>query len=569
MTPTTDASKRDQPPANREASFEEQTQQFREILESCPAALVVVDEDGRLLFHNARLRELLEYAKEEMELFDTRNYWHDLGQRSRMIETLRERGGQVLNEEVIWVTKSGALVHVVLSYVQSAYLGGHISFVGGKRLCWVYDITPLRQREMQLAESLRQQTALGEVTQAVTSTLDLQTVLTTIVAKATQLSGTEAGTIYVFDDASRGFRPRATYGLDDTIIAEIRDRHIHLGETAIGRAVEQRMPIQVPDIQSDPSAVLDVIVRAGFRALLTVPLLGADRIVGALVVRRKAPGEFAKNTVELLQTFAAQSVLAIQNARLFHEIGEKSRELAEASQHKSQFLANMSHELRTPLNAIIGLTDMMVGNAARFGTEKALEPLRRVLSAGRHLLALINDILDLSKIEAGRMELNLASFSLAPVIDEVVKTIEPLAAKNGNQVAVHCDAAIGTMHADQMRLRQALLNLMSNANKFTEKGTITIDASQRQRNGQDWITLAVTDTGIGMTAEQMGKLFQEFAQASSTTASKYGGTGLGLVISRRFCQMMGGDITVESEPGHGSTFTIRLPRIVEASKAAE
>ena len=149
------------------------------------------------------------------------------------------------------------------------------------------------------------------------------------------------------------------------------------------------------------------------------------------------------------------------------------------------------------------------------------------------------------------------------MIDAVIKTIEPLAAKNGNQVAVHCDAAIGTMHADQMRLRQALLNLMSNANKFTEKGTITIDAGQRQQNGRDWITLAVTDTGIGMTPEQMGKLFQEFAQASSTTASKYGGTGLGLVISRRFCQMMGGDITVESEPGRGSTFTIRLPRIVK------
>ena len=195
-----------------------------------------------------------------------------------------------------------------------------------------------------------------------------------------------------------------------------------------------------------------------------------------------------------------------------------------------------------------------------------MEPLDRVLGAGRHLLALINDILDLSKIEAGRMELSLASFSLAPVIDEVIKTIEPLAAKNGNQVAVHCDREVGTMHADQMRLRQALLNLMSNANKFTERGTITIDARHRQENDGDWITLAVTDTGIGMTPEQMGKLFQEFSQASSSTASKYGGTGLGLAISRRFCQMMGGDITVESAPGHGSTFTIRLPRIVEAPK---
>jgi signal transduction histidine kinase len=185
-----------------------------------------------------------------------------------------------------------------------------------------------------------------------------------------------------------------------------------------------------------------------------------------------------------------------------------------------------------------------------------------VLGAGRHLLALINDILDLSKIEAGRMELNLETFALAPLISDVVKTIEPLAAKNGNQVVIDCEAEIGKMHADQMRLRQALLNLMSNANKFTEKGTVTIAAHQQQGNGRDWVTLSVADTGIGMTAEQMGKLFQEFSQASSITASKYGGTGLGLVISRRFCQMMGGDITVASEPGKGSVFTVRLPGAV-------
>jgi signal transduction histidine kinase len=281
------------------------------------------------------------------------------------------------------------------------------------------------------------------------------------------------------------------------------------------------------------------------------------------VVRRKAPGDFSKNTVDLLQTFAAQSVLAIQNARLFHEIEEKGHQLAEASQHKSQFLANMSHELRTPLNAIIGVTEMLREDAEAL--KQDLEPLDRVLGAGRHLLALINDILDLSKIEAGRMELNLETFALAPLIASVVKTIEPLAAKNANQVAVHCDAAIGTLHGDQMRLRQALLNLLSNANKFTERGTITVDARQGQEDGRGWITFAVADTGIGMTPEQMGKLFQEFSQASST-ASKYGGTGLGLVISRRFCQMMGGDITVESEPGRGSTFTIRLPRIVDAPK---
>jgi signal transduction histidine kinase len=262
-----------------------------------------------------------------------------------------------------------------------------------------------------------------------------------------------------------------------------------------------------------------------------------------------------------LETFAEQSVLAIQNARLFAEIEDKSRQLAEASQHKSQFLANMSHELRTPLNAIIGVSEMLREDAESLNQD--LEPLDRVLGAGRHLLALINDILDLSKIEAGRMELHLETFLLMPLIEDVAKTIEPMATKNGNRLVIDCPANLGTIHADQIRFRQSLLNLASNANKFTEKGTITIAACQGQDSGRDWITLAVADTGIGMTPEQMGKLFQEFSQASSSTASKYGGTGLGLAISKRFCQMMGGDITVESTPGRGSTFTIRLPRIVD------
>jgi signal transduction histidine kinase len=419
----------------------------------------------------------------------------------------------------------------------------------------------VKQRTAELAQSVQELRALGDVSQAVNSTIDLETVLSTIVTKAVQLSGTEAGTIYVFDEASQEFRMRASYGMDDAIIAEIKGRHIRMGETVVSRAVLQRKPVQIYDVQHDPSSpVLDVIVRAGFRGHLTVPLLGADRIVGALVVRRKEPGEFPQSTIDLLQTFAAQSVLAIQNARLFGELEEKSGELEQASRHKSQFLANMSHELRTPLNAIIGVSEMLREDAEAL--KQDVEPFDRVLGAARHLLALINDILDLSKIEAGRMELHLETFRLLPVIKDVANTIESMAIKNGNRIVIDCPADLDTLHADQTRFRQSLLNLASNANKFTEKGIITIAAQQRHENGHEWLTLAVTDTGIGMTAEQMSRLFQEFSQASSATASKYGGTGLGLAISRRFCQMMGGDIMVESEPGRGSTFTIRLPRAV-------
>ncbi|MGH8703538.1 MAG: sensor histidine kinase, partial [Burkholderiales bacterium] len=322
----------------------------------------------------------------------------------------------------------------------------------------------------------------------------------------------------------------------------------------------RRSVVQIPDFADAPNDRLrDVLERRGFRSRMAVPLLREDHVIGGLVVRRREPGEFPAPIVELLQTFAAQSVLAIQNARYFNEIQEKSEELAAASQHKSQFLANMSHELRTPLNAIIGVTEMLQEDARDLKREDEVEPLGRVLRAGRHLLALINDILDLSKIEAGKMELHLESFPVAPLIEDVVKTIQPLAAKSGNELTVSCPSGVGAIQADQTRVRQALLNLLSNANKFTERGKVTIDARRTTENGAEWLTVAVTDTGIGMTPEQVSRLFQEFMQADASTTRKYGGTGLGLAISRRFCQMMGGDITVESEVGRGSTFTIRLP----------
>jgi signal transduction histidine kinase/CheY-like chemotaxis protein len=417
----------------------------------------------------------------------------------------------------------------------------------------------LETRSHELAQSVGELRALGEVTQAVNSTLDLATVLSTIVAKAVELSGTEAGSIYAADATTRELHLRASHGMSDELIGELNRQGIDVSEKTIADAAAQRAPVQVADLKElPPSPTFNILLRAGYRALLVVPLLGPEGIVGMLVVRRKAPGEFPQHSVDLLQTFAAQSVLAIQNANLFTEVEEKSRQLEMASQHKSQFVASMSHELRTPLNAIIGLTEMMVSNAARFGTEKAAEPLRRVHRAGTHLLGLINQVLDLSKIEAGKLELSPETVNLVPLLEDVIGTARQLAEQNKNRLVLEARENLGQLTVDPMRLRQILLNLLSNACKFTKQGVVALRV-KRVVDGRNWIEIAVADTGIGMTPEQQAKLFEEFTQADSSTARQYGGTGLGLAITRKLARMMGGDVTVASEPGKGSVFTVRLP----------
>jgi signal transduction histidine kinase/CheY-like chemotaxis protein len=427
----------------------------------------------------------------------------------------------------------------------------------------------LQTRSRELAQSVGELRALGEVTQAVNSTLDLATGLSTIVAKAVELSDTEAGSIYVVDPSTHEFQLRATHGMSDELIAELNRQGIDLSEKTFADAAAQKEPVQVADLKdAPPSPVLNILLRAGYRALLIVPLLGPEGLIGMLVIRRRAPGEFSQHTVDLLQTFAAQSVLAIQNANLFTEVEEKSRQLELASQHKSQFVASMSHELRTPLNAIIGLTEMMVTNAARFGTEKAQEPLKRVHRAGAHLLGLINQVLDLSKIEAGKLELSPETVTLAPLLEDVIGTARQLAEQNKNRLVLEAVENLGRLTVDAMRLRQILLNLLSNACKFTKQGEVALRV-RRVVDGQNWIEMAVADTGIGMTPEQQAKLFEEFTQADSSTARRYGGTGLGLAITRKLARMMGGDVTVTSESGKGSVFTLRLPASAELpAKAA-
>ena len=428
-------------------------------------------------------------------------------------------------------------------------------------------LNDLRRRTEELSESLQQQTATADVLKVISrSTFDLRAVLNTLVESAARLCGADKAQILRPTGQDGSYYSAASYRHTPEFDELVKTQTYAAGRGGVfGRVLLERKSVQIPDVLADPEYRFQELARIGnYRTILGVPLLREGLPIGLISLQRPTVQPFTDKQIELAETFADQAVIAIENVRLFDEIQDKSRQLAEASQHKSQFLANMSHELRTPLNAIIGVSEMLREDAEAL--KQDTEPLDRVLGASRHLLALINDILDLSKIEAGRMELHLETFALAPLIDSVVKTVEPLAAKNTNHITVRCDAGIGTLHADEMRLRQALLNLLSNANKFTENGSIAIDARQWQEDGRDVVTISIADTGIGMTPEQMGKLFQEFSQASSTTASKYGGTGLGLAISKRFCQMMGGDITAESEPGRGSTFTIRLPRIVEIAK---
>jgi len=325
----------------------------------------------------------------------------------------------------------------------------------------------LRHRTDELGRSVSKLQALGEVSQAVNSTLDLETVLSTIVTKAVQLSGTEAGAIYGYDEHAREFRLRATYGMDQGLIDALTQRHIGLDDPNVAPVFAQREPVQVADLSEEAASDLNKItLRAGYRARMAAALLSGEDIVGMLVVRRRTPGEFAKNTIDLIKTFAAQSALAIQNARLFHEVEDKSRQLEEASQHKSQFLANMSHELRTPLNAILGYTELMADGAYGEPSEKMLGVLKRLEANGRHLLGLINDVLDLSKIEAGQLVLELSEYSVQDIAQTVRSTLEPLAADKKLAFKLELAPELPLGRGDGRRLTQVLINLVGNAIKF-------------------------------------------------------------------------------------------------------
>jgi len=402
--------------------------------------------------------------------------------------------------------------------------------------------------------------ALGEVSQVVSSTLDLEAVLSSIVRNAVQLSKADAGTIYEFDGAEAVFVPRTNYGVSSEFIEALRESELRVGDkTVLGQAVLKGAPDQVPDLVNMPDyplSHLSHMQKAGFRAVLAVPLLREDRLIGGLVVRRKKAGEFPAPVVNLLQTFATQSVLAIENARLFREIEEKGRQLELANRHKSEFLSNMSHELRTPLNAIIGFSEVLLERMFGEMNEKQEDYLKDIHSSGQHLLSLINDILDLAKVEAGRMELNPTTFDLSAAIDNALTLIRERAMHHGIALATEIDSQLGELNADERKLKQILLNLLSNAVKFTpEGGRITVGA----RLLRDMVEIAVNDTGIGIAPKDQAAVFEEFKQVGRDYTRKAEGTGLGLALTRKLVELHGGVMRLESEPGKGSTFSFTLP----------
>jgi signal transduction histidine kinase len=423
-------------------------------------------------------------------------------------------------------------------------------------------LTELHARTQELSRSVEQLTALGEVGRAVSSSLDLETVLTTIVSRAVELSGLDGGVVFEYDDDAEEFVQRAQTETGGALAEARRTNRIRKGEGVLGQTAITLESVQVSDITL-PGAyagrLRENLIESGVRAILAVPMVYEGRLIGCLGVTRNQPGNFPNETIELLRTFATQSALAIQNARLFHEIEQKSRELEAASRHKSEFLANMSHELRTPLNAVIGFSEVL--SERMFGdlNEKQDEYLKDIHASGQHLLSLINDILDLSKIEAGKMELELSDFELPMTIDNALMLVRERAARRSIELHRTVDERLGQIQADERKIRQVLLNLLSNAIKFTSEGG-RIDVRATLSDGM--AEVSVSDTGVGIAPEDQEAIFEEFRQVG-TAAKKVEGTGLGLALSRKFIELHGGRIWVHSQVGEGSrfTFTIAVRRV--------
>ena len=417
-------------------------------------------------------------------------------------------------------------------------------------------VQALEARTEELARKVDQLEALSEVGEAVSSSLDLDEVLNTIIEHAVQLSETDGGSMMEYSEHDRSFRVRCAYQTEQAVIDKLQSLRISIDETLVGRATKEGRPLFVEDLDE---AVLDphlrVLHESGWRSVVAIPLLREGGIVGVLVIRRRRPGGFSEEALELLQTFAGQSTLAILNARLFREVEDKSNELAVASRHKSEFLASMSHELRTPLNAVLGFSEVLLERMFGDINERQEEYLRDIWSSGKHLLELLNEILDLSKVEAGQMELDYSTFDVREALEHASSMLRERAAAHDLSLTLDIEPEVDLIEADELRFRQVVLNLLSNAVKFTpDGGSVSVHA---YREGGD-IAMTVTDSGVGIPEADRERIFESFQQGGRGAAREEG-TGLGLTLSRRIVELLGGRMWLRSDVGVGSTFGFAIP----------
>jgi signal transduction histidine kinase/ActR/RegA family two-component response regulator len=418
----------------------------------------------------------------------------------------------------------------------------------------------LDSRGKELEAKVAQLEALRKLGEAVGESLNLDEVLDRIVSNAVTLTETDGGSIMVYDESGDSFHVRAAFGSSQDLLERLRAITIDRESTLVGRAALEHQPLEVPDLaQADLDSHLDTLFRDGWRSVLAVPMLRGEKILGVLVIRRRSTGTFPPEVKELLQTFASQSALAIVNARLFSELETKTSELEIASRHKSEFLASMSHELRTPLNAVIGFSEVLLDRMFGDINERQEGYLHDIRNSGKHLLELLNEILDLSKVEAGQMVLEPSTFGVSGVVDSALAMVRERANRHAIALSVQIADDVDTVTADELRFKQVVLNLLSNAVKFTpDAGSVSLRA---YREGTDLI-ITVTDTGIGVPPEDQERIFESFQQGRRG-APKEEGTGLGLTLSRRIVELFGGRMWLKSTPGSGSTFGFSVPGLPE------
>jgi signal transduction histidine kinase len=435
--------------------------------------------------------------------------------------------------------------------IVTAFAGQAAMAINGVKL-----VQELQAGRAQLARKVDELEALRKVGEAVSSSLDVDQVLSTIAMHAVELSGTGGGSIMEYDDLERRFVVRSVYRTSPEVVEQLRGMRIDIDSTLVGRAAKERRPIAVPDLSLvDLDPHLQILFDNGWRSVVAVPMLLEEQIIGSLVVRRRSTGDFTMETLDLLETFATQSALALLNAQLFTALQDRTAQLEVASRHKSEFLASMSHELRTPLNAVLGFSEVLLERMFGDINERQEEYLRDIYSSGKHLLELLNEILDLSKVEAGQMELTVTSLDVPAALEYAASMLKERATAHSIDLRIELGEGVGAVQVDELRFKQVVLNLVSNAVKFTpDGGSVVIWAVEV---GKD-LHVTVTDTGVGIPVEDRERIFESFQQGGRG-ASREEGTGLGLTLSRRIVELLGGRMWLVSEVGVGSTFGFSIP----------